>query len=348
MQDKQIENIRRNKDKLKIGELYSYKQLTEILNIEYLKSQNSKKAQLKVIDTVIELEKVKTKYKIVRIREQETQVIRNNKHNKKSTYSDDVLLSALYFLLKDTKKEDKEIVKCINRDALAYEIGLKHKNNNIVAKYYPTSFCNQLDVDSSIFNYVYPKVMNVINSAISYLFKNLQKKKLATIFNRYEVVTIDNTSRIATDEEYAKIESIKRDILTEMKIDNEYLLYNKYCNYIQEFYIKVNKETIQQLGIINSYKFLEIHMNRKSVDNYLKTFKHMTLDEALEITNEKFLKKQLLNCKNNKNRKLKQDVIPAILLLENFNEDSTEIIENLISINADELIFDKEFKTIEN
>ena len=163
--------------------------------------------------------------------------------------------------------------------------------------------------------------MNVINSAISYLFKNLQKKKLATIFNRYEVVTIDNTSRIATDEEYAKIESIKRDILT---------------------------ETIQQLGIINSYKFLEIHMNRKSVDNYLKTFKHMTLDEALEITNEKFLKKQLLNCKNNKNRKLKQDVIPAILLLENFNEDSTEIIENLISINADELIFDKEFKTIEN
>ena len=82
MQDKQIENIRRNKDKLKIGELYSYKQLTEILNIEYLKSQNSKKAQLKVIDTVIELEKVKTKYKIVRIREQETQVIRNNKHNK--------------------------------------------------------------------------------------------------------------------------------------------------------------------------------------------------------------------------------------------------------------------------
>lgn len=345
MIDKQIENIRRNKHKLTIGELYSYKQLTEILDIEYLNS-NSKKAQLKEINTVIELEKVKTKYKIVSIRKQETSIIKNKK---RATYSDDVLLSALYFLLKDTKEEDKEIVKYVNRDALAYEIGLKHKNNNIVAKYYPKKFCNQLDVDTSTFNYVYPKVMNVINSAISYLFKNIQKKKLATIFNRYEIVTIDNNTRVATDEEYAKIESIKRDILTEMKIDNEYFLYNKYCNYIQEFYIKVNKETISQLGIINSYKFLEIHMNRKSVDNYLKTFKHMSLDEALRITNEKFLKKQLTNSKNDKNRKLKQDVIPAILLLENFNEDSTEIIENLISINADDLIVESkaEFKAIE-
>ena len=83
MQNNIIENIRKNKDKLKVGELYSYKQLTQILDIEYLNS-NSKMAQLKLINTIIKLEKVKTKYKIIKIREQETQIIKNNTHNKKS------------------------------------------------------------------------------------------------------------------------------------------------------------------------------------------------------------------------------------------------------------------------
>ena len=77
MQNNIIENIRKNKDKLKVDELYSYKQLTQILDIEYLKSQNSKFRQLKLINTIIELEKVKTKYKIIQIREQETQIIKN-------------------------------------------------------------------------------------------------------------------------------------------------------------------------------------------------------------------------------------------------------------------------------
>ena len=348
MQNSTIENIRRNKNKLKVNELYSYKQLTKILNIDYLKSQNSKISQLKEVNTVIELEKVKTKYKIKGIRKQETQIIKNKKS---ATYSDDVLLSALYFLLKDTKKEDKEIVKCINRDTLACEIGLKHKNNSIVAKYQPQNFCEQLDVDMLTFKYVYPRVMNVVSYAISYLLKRLQKENLATIFNRYQVVTTNNINRIATDEEYAKIESIKRKILNEMQIKNESLLYNKYNNLVIEFYTKVDLETIKQLGIRNSYKFLEIHIDIENVKEYLRIFKHMTLNEALEITNKKFLDKQLKNCKNNKNRRLNSTkAIPVALILDEFDSNSAEIIESLININADELVFDTktEFKPIEN
>ena len=176
MQNSTIENIRRNKNKLKVNELYSYKQLTQILNIEYLKSTNSKKSQLKEIDTIIELEKIKTKYKIIQIREQEQPIIKNNKHNKKSTYSDDILLTTLYYLLKDRNK-DNDIVIQINKNELANNIGLKHEHNSLVAKYQPDNFCEQIQVDTTTFHYTYPRLLASINSALNLMLKKLKKYK---------------------------------------------------------------------------------------------------------------------------------------------------------------------------
>ena len=338
MQDNTIENIRKNKDKLKVDELYSYKQLTEILDIEYLNS-NSKKAQLKEINTVIELEKVKTKYKIIKIREQEQPIIKNNTHNKKATYSDDILLTTLYFLLSNTHNSDKNnIVIYINKNELANNIGLKHQHNSLVAKYQPDNFCEQIQVDTTTFHYTYPRLLASINSALNLMLKKLKREGLATIFDKMKITTIkDGITRMATNEEYAKIEDIKREVLTEMNIKNEALLYNKYLNCIQEFYNKVEQKTFKELGIKNSYKILEIHLNRKNIDDYLRAFQNTNLEELLLIGNEKFTNKQIINCKNDKERKLKKDSIPAALILDDFDMDNIKIIYNLIDITSENL-----------
>ena len=340
MQDNTIENIRKNKNNLKIGELYSYKQLTQILDIEYLNS-NSKKAQLKEINTVIELEKVKTKYKIIQIREQETQIIKNNIHNKKATYSDDILLTTLYYLLKDRDKDKNNIVIYINKNELANSIGLKHQHNSLVAKYQPQNFCEQIDVNTATFHYTYPRLLSNINFATTYLLNNLKRKKLATIFDRMKITTMKGITRMATNEEYAKIEDIKRKVLTEMRIESEALLYNKYPNCIQEFYIKVNHKTIEELSIQSSYKLLEIHLNKENIDDYLKAFKNISLEELLIVGNEKFVNKQITNCKNDKTRKLKKERIPAALILDDFDMDNIKIIYNLIDVEADNLILEQ-------
>ena len=341
MQDNTIENIRKNKNNLKIGELYSYKQLTQILDIEYLNS-NSKKAQLKEINTVIELEKVKTKYKIIKIREQETQIIKNNTHNKKATYTDDILLTTLYFLLSNTHNSDKNnIVIYINKNELANNIGLKHQHNSLVAKYHPDNFCEQIDVNTVTFHYTYPRLLSSINSALNLMLKKLKREGLATIFDKMKITTIKNgITRMATEEEYIKIEDIKREVLTEMNIKNEALLYNKYPNCIQEFYNKVEQKTFKELGIMNSYKILEIHLNKKNIDDYLKAFQNTNLEELLLIGNEKFTNKQIVNCKNDKERKLKKESIPAALILNDFDMDNIKIIYNLIDIGADNLILE--------
>lgn len=340
MQNSTIENIRRNKNKLKVNELYSYKQLTQILNIEYLKSTNSKKSQLKEIDTIIELEKIKTKYKIIQIREQEQPIIKNNKHNKKSTYSDDILLTTLYYLLKDRNK-DNDIVIQINKNELANNIGLKHEHNSLVAKYQPDNFCEQIQVDTTTFHYTYPRLLASINSALNLMLKKLKKEGLATVLNKMKITTIKGITRMATEEEYIKIEKIKREVLTDMNIKNEALLYNKYLNCIQDFYIKVNNKSIEDLGIMNSYKILELHLDRKNIDDYLKAFQNTTLEELLLIGNKKFVNKQIINCKNDKTRKLKKDSIPAALILDDFDMDNIKIIYNLIDIGANNLILEQ-------
>ena len=340
-----IDNIRQNKNNLKVGELYSYKQLTQILNIEYLKSQNSKFKQLKLINTIVELEKVKTKYKIVRIREQETQVIRNNKnsrYNKKATYSDDILLTTLYYLLKDTDSQNNDIVIQINKNELANNIGLKHEHNSLVAKYQPQKFCEQIQVDTATFHYTYPRLLASINSALNLMLKKLKREGLATIFDKMKITSIkENITRLATEEEYIKIEDIKRDILTDMNIKNEALLYNKYLNCVQDFYNKIEQRTIRELGIMNSYKILEIHLNKKNIDNYLKAFQNTSLEELLLIGNEKFVNKQIINCKNDKTRKLKKESMPAALILEDFDMDNIKIIYNLIDVTSDNLMLEQ-------
>lgn len=342
MQNNIIDNIRKNKNKLKIGELYSYKQLAEILDIEYLKSTNSKKAQLKLVNTIVELDKIKTKYKIIQIREKETQVIKNNKnsrYNKKATYTDDILLTTLYFLLSNTHNSNKNnIVIYINKNELANNIGLKHEHNSLVAKYQPDNFCEQIDVNTATFHYTYPRLLTSINSALNLMLKKLKREGLATIFDRMKITTIkDGITRMATNEEYAKIEDIKREVLTEMNIKNEALLYNKYLNCIQEFYNKVEQKTFKELGIMNSYKILEIHLNRKNIDDYLKAFQNISLEELLLIGNKKFTNKQITNCKNDKTRKLKKESIPAALILDSFDIDNQKIIDNLIDIGANNL-----------
>ena len=340
MQNNIIENIRKNKDKLKVGELYSYKQLTQILDIEYLNS-NSKMAQLKLINTIIKLEKAKTKYKIIKIREQETQIIKNNTHNKKATYSDDILLTTLYYLLKDTDSQNNDIVIQINRNELANNIGLKHEHNSLVAKYQPDNFCEQIQVDTATFHYTYPRLLSNINYAISYLLKKLKREGLVTVLDKMKVITINSITRLATEEEYIRIEKIKREVLTEMNIKNEALLYNKYYNCVQDFYIKVNNKTVEELGIVNSYKILELHLDRKNIDDYLKAFQNITLEKLLLIGNKKFVNKQIINCKNDKNRKLKKDSIPAALILEDFDMDNIKIIYNLIDVTSDNLMLEQ-------
>ena len=63
-----------------------------------------------------------------------------------------------------------------------------------------------------------------------------------TVLDKMKVITVNSITRLATEEEYIRIEKIKREVLTEMNIKNEALLYNKYYNCVQDFYIKVNNK----------------------------------------------------------------------------------------------------------
>ena len=249
-------------------------------------------------------------------------------------------MTTLYYLLKDRNK-DNDIVIQINKNELANNIGLKHEHNSLVAKYQPDNFCEQIQVDTTTFHYTYPRLLASINSALNLMLKKLKKEGLATVLNKMKITTIKGITRMATEEEYIKIEKIKREVLTDMNIKNEALLYNKYLNCIQDFYIKVNNKSIEDLGIMNSYKILELHLDRKNIDDYLKAFQNTTLEELLLIGNKKFVNKQIINCKNDKTRKLKKDSIPAALILDSFDIDNIKIIYNLIDIGANNLILEQ-------
>lgn len=56
-----------NVDKLKIGELYTYKQLCEILEIKYYSGGNAKSRQLAELKDYIDYQKEKTKYRILEV-----------------------------------------------------------------------------------------------------------------------------------------------------------------------------------------------------------------------------------------------------------------------------------------
>ena len=92
---------------------------------------------------------------------------------------------------------------------------------------------------------------------------------------------------------------------------------------------------------MNSYKILELHLDRKNIDDYLKAFQNITLEKLLLIGNKKFVNKQIINCKNDKNRKLKKDSIPAALILEDFDMDNIKIIYNLIDVTSDNLMLEQ-------
>ena len=74
--------------------------------------------------------------------------------------------------------------------------------------------------------------------------------------------------------------------------------------------------------------------------HYLKAFQNTSLEELLIIGNEKFANKQIVNCKNDKNRKLKKDSIPAALILDSFDTDNKKIIDNLIDVTSENLILE--------
>ena len=112
-----------NVDKLKIGELYTYKQLCEILEIKYYPGGNVKARQLANLKDYIDYQKEKTKYRILDI------LVENNKGN-------DIKNNTSYDSKSNhTEKVEKSYVHINEIDETLFIEGLEFKSYKELCNY---------------------------------------------------------------------------------------------------------------------------------------------------------------------------------------------------------------------
>lgn len=374
------EEIIINSNRLIIGELYSYKKLCEILETQYMINTNSRKAQLKVLDSVVEYEKISTKYKIIKFRN-ETKEIEDNRGrsdgsrgNYQGIFKQDLLNSLLYFCVQyaDSNNlyvdENEDMFNItMSKHNLMCEMGMRNKHNSYVAKVQPNNFCKELSVEKSTFDFVFAKINSNSNSAMNRILDTLKKSGLAIITEIIEITkyrkvyderlmkfifdknTIES-KRLATKEEIVEILHIKREVATEMNYKKESEIYaTNNIEIISEFHNMVNKLTEERLGISENYPLLELNMKRSNIDRYLKKFKDISLDELLEVGNSSFLNQQKKSLKTAQTKYLSGNIgknkLAYVQSFENYLNDSKKIANNLINIFADEIqLLDKDLK----
>lgn len=296
-------NIKEYYKRLRRGSIYTYREISEELEIRYYSGGNGKYKQLEVLSGLVDYEKVKEGYLIKDYRDKQVNVVDNRKNNgKTSVYKENYQLSLLGLLFQHrdsnfTTFDEKKKIYTVNltKSYVFKELKLVNKNNYEEAKTKPLSYAQTIDVNIDTLWDNLDTIYDNCNANIRNNFQELHKKKLITfeentmiykvnpnvINNELGSATLDENRhikyhkdteyRLATKEEVALIRSVKRDILTEMNLKTEREIQNNKA-LKDKYYKRVELELLTKFNIEKTFKVYTIYFDDKTIVNYLNKF----------------------------------------------------------------------------
>ena len=349
-----------NRHNLKIGETYKYKQLCEALNTKYTKSADCKKAQLKVLDSVVEYQEVKRSTYLIKSFRNEIKQIEDGRGKSQGSrgnntiYADKIFDAFLCRVVNIAEKYDKEdiiLIKSIGE--LMRDMTIRNKNYEI-AKYTPYYYSQQTNTDVNNVKKIVQEKDSYDYSAFNSVYNALDKSELCIVINTIyvkvnkplldehgnikrdkddKVIYSCNTEyREATKEEFIEINNIKRNVRNDMGYNSMwYIINNEKLS--QEFYRKVDNLTFSKLGIIRNYPKRELRFKKSTLMKYLQKFKGLTYEYVIYIGNQAYSERITSNIIkkakgfNNGTKILRGD--NCVMLKENFIRDTDIVINNL-------------------
>lgn len=338
-----------NMNKFKIGDGYTYKDICMICKIkEYKSGSNSRNKQMGTFNELFNIEESKRGkaviYTIISKKE-----ITDNKL--------DVLVSESRGIFKDENVDDFCITT--SKHNMMCEIGIRNRYNTYIAVNQPYNFCNQLGVERIIFNFAMTKINNNTSKAFDRVISSAVKLGLVIQENNMSVVRykplevkddiVVDWIKTKTIKDFAKkneridIELMRQKFAKDMNFKTVGALYSTNDKeLISKFHSRINEYTVAKYGILESYRVMELHMKKSVVSNYLQKFDNITLQELIEVGNQKFIEKQYKNFKNmyeNYFKKGYNTKNACVQGMKNYLEQADKIIYYLLDINSNKLDF---------
>lgn len=278
-----FENIR---DKLSLGEMITYKEVTERLAIPYYNSGNQKKAQLKELKRFIEYEVVNRKWLITDIYssplDKETRAVPSN-----SIYVKYVECILLQFLSEQHGNE-----AFITKNKLWLLLGMVNDNYLFYKdKYEDLKNLNSLMTSFEVNNF-YQRSSSYLSKIVESSLNSLKRRYLIDYNEVYMINTKDkngmNYSYEASIIETEKILVVKRNTLMQFGIEHEGQLIFKDKKFKQEYYKALDTAFNETCGWDKVYRAYHIIYNRK---NALTALSHDQIELEKLAINERVVDK---------------------------------------------------------
>ncbi len=272
----------------------SYSKFCPLIGLEPMKG-NSKKSQLKALEQICEYEKVGTKFKFIRLRD-EGELSLGSSNTKYSGLIEDIL--ATYLI-----NQDQDIVFFTTLELIDF-LGLANKNylfiKNEHDKWYKRNAIRESCKDdfsmkelNTFLNNAYHVILKpIIRNAI----KSMDNKRSVRIQNAYKGFIIDDKENrkyyniLSSQEDGMKFTSITAKILKDCGYDNIQQVHLRGKDTINEFYKMCNilcKETTNYDGYYDCYAII---LNREGLGYY----RNQNIDSLKYELNKRIVKRFLI------------------------------------------------------
>lgn len=347
--------IKANLSKLQLDKPYKFTELCDTLGIERTRSEKSKIAILKALDTVVEYEKIGTRYHIIAHRTQAKELVRNGRGN--SSLSVDMQTALMGFILanKDNDticsydEKHNTYTMHIPTNALIENLNMFNYENYKNARYNTGIYAHSIgvgyDIVSENIDTIYQNNHKKFKTELGKLAKRnliyytentLIRKRYIDIdtFNgeiildeNDQAITLideDEDFRVATPQEEMSIISIKRNFLTRHNYKHEGELIHS--PHREKHYKELNSIIKSKLNIVAQRKVHTIMFKENDIIGYLDKFATgQELDFYRSHLGDSFVDNSLKNAINRHKK-----------AIEKSNSDNTLIDSN--SDNYNEVI----------
>lgn len=270
-----------------IDKQLTYKQLTDILEIQYYKGGNSKKKQLEEIQLYYELEKVGTKYLIIDSIPEQLM----GRGGSSSTYYNDLEIIILYALY---KHRNRVTILSTNKALQMYAF----TNINYIIGYRDTrKTSNILKIDNTYLDEFYSSTKKRFKRILDNALNKMQDKRLIDytkikMIVYYDMIEDTYTYIEATELLISKIVDIEKRVMNQMGFEDLKKL--KHCGKYKLFLSKCNVVARDELEIAFYYEAYRIVKGEEAIAGEIKKIEANICKDGL---NSKILE-SVYSCKD--------------------------------------------------
>lgn len=270
--------IRLNTNNIKPGDYFkSYRDLCKALEIE-VKAGNSKKKQMREIESVLRYSKYNYSFKIEEVYQKPRYIIVPYGNSDLHHFTRNIQIVLLQYLKKNDILENSTLELC----KLVGLLGEKYDSYDNMIKFVDRYPGISLQDIRMIKNKAYMKAANTIN----YTIHRLQTNQVISYERVYRITTTEGENHIAQEEEIERINDIRNKAISLFKVDSIQDLYIQ--GNINQYYYLLNKEcSWKQVTRMIRIKYLHNHMIDEVTPLILDSVKSEINTELLLYLNER-------------------------------------------------------------